>query len=92
MFQLRIQAENEAKNMNLNKVCLCFEAFHCIDDNWVSICEPVLSNPINNMSESIIVITFIIYYLLLFYLLRKEKSLFLVKSFNFVPFLLLKSS
>lgn len=51
VLQLLTRAENEAKNMNLNKVCLCFEAFHLIGDTWVSICEPALSNPINNMSK-----------------------------------------
>ncbi|XP_037036644.1 nuclear factor NF-kappa-B p110 subunit isoform X3 [Bradysia coprophila] len=51
--QLLTRAENEAKNMNLNKVCLCFEAFYLIDDNWVSICEPALSNPINNMKSAL---------------------------------------
>lgn len=39
--------------MNLNKVCLCFEAFQYVDDTWISICEPVLSKPINNMSKYI---------------------------------------
>jgi hypothetical protein len=51
MFQIRAEAEAEAKKMNLNSVCLCFEAF--VRENGVlqSICLPVFSSPINNMSE-----------------------------------------
>jgi hypothetical protein len=51
MFQVRTEAEAEAKRMNLNSVCLCFEAF--VRENGVlkPICEPVYSKPINNMSE-----------------------------------------
>lgn len=37
--------------MNLNQVCLCYEAFQEIEGRFVSICEPVLSTPINNMSK-----------------------------------------
>lgn len=51
-LQLLQQAEKEAKSMNLNQVCLCFEAFQKINGQYVSICEPILSNPINNMSMS----------------------------------------
>lgn len=36
--------------MNLNQVCLCFEAYQKINGQYVAICEPVLSNAINNMS------------------------------------------
>jgi hypothetical protein len=51
MFQIRSEAEAEAKKMNLNSVTLCFEAF--IRDNGVlqPICLPVFSSPINNMSK-----------------------------------------
>jgi len=51
MFQIRSEAEAEAKRMNLNSVCLCFEAF--VRENGVlkPICDPVYSSPINNMSE-----------------------------------------
>lgn len=56
--RLRVQAENEAKLMNLNQVCLCFEAFGEVQlpDGGVgyrSLCEPVYSHTINNMSEYI---------------------------------------
>lgn len=51
--KLRIQAENESKSMNLNQVCLCFEAYQLINDRYESICEPVLSNPINNMKSAL---------------------------------------
>jgi hypothetical protein len=51
LFQIRTEAEAEAKKMNLNSVCLCFEAF--VKENGVlqPICMPVFSSPINNMSE-----------------------------------------
>lgn len=50
--RLKVQAEQEAKQMNLNQVCLCFEAFQLNDDQkYVSLCDSVLSTPINNMSK-----------------------------------------
>lgn len=49
--KLEIQANLESKSMNLNQVCLCFEAFQQIENHFVRICEPVLSTPINNMSK-----------------------------------------
>lgn len=50
--QIKQQVEQEAKNMNLNQVCLCFQAF-TVDSNsmWQKLCNPVYSNPINNMSK-----------------------------------------
>lgn len=47
---LRTTARNEKEDMNLNQVTLCFEAFTYTDERWIKICEPVFSNPINNMS------------------------------------------
>lgn len=50
--KLEIIADSEAKTMNLNQVCLCFEAYQQIDGNhFQRICDPVLSSPINNMSK-----------------------------------------
>lgn len=51
--QLRERAERESKSMNLNQVCLCFEAW-TEDPNGpglIQICEPVYSKCINNMSK-----------------------------------------
>ncbi|XP_055902167.1 nuclear factor NF-kappa-B p110 subunit-like [Eupeodes corollae] len=52
---LRDEADREAKLMNLNQVCLCFEAFECTDDTkqFKRICEPVYSNPINNLKSAL---------------------------------------
>lgn len=49
--RLRLRADKESKEMNLNQVCLCFEAFRVVGDNYERLCEPVYSYPINNMSE-----------------------------------------
>ena len=53
--QLQKESAEQSKSMNLNQVCLKFEAFKVDNDtgHWQSICEPVYSNPINNMSEYI---------------------------------------
>ncbi|XP_067010765.2 nuclear factor NF-kappa-B p110 subunit isoform X2 [Anabrus simplex] len=52
--QIRQEAEQEAKKMNLNSVTLCFEAFR-IDENgyYHSICKPVFSRTINNMKSAL---------------------------------------
>lgn len=54
--RLRLQAEHESKQMNLNQVCLCFEAFRLVrqpdgGQQYEALCEPVYSRSINNMSE-----------------------------------------
>lgn len=49
--RVRLRAETESKQMNLNQVCLCFEAFRQVNDQFERLCEPVYSRPINNMSE-----------------------------------------
>lgn len=48
---LRTMAKREASEMNLNQVCLCFEAFEQVEGGWAPICDPIYSRPINNMSE-----------------------------------------
>lgn len=52
-YQLQKEAAEMAKTMNLNQVCLCFQAFQvdAATGLWTQLCEPVYSNPINNMSE-----------------------------------------
>ncbi|XP_065086479.1 nuclear factor NF-kappa-B p105 subunit isoform X2 [Ochlerotatus camptorhynchus] len=53
--QLQKEAIEMAKTMNLNQVCLCFQAFQ-VDPNtgqWTRLCEPVYSNPINNMKSAL---------------------------------------
>lgn len=49
--RLKARAKTEATEMNLNQVCLCFEAFEKNGTEWSRICAPVYSTPINNMSE-----------------------------------------
>lgn len=51
--QLQKEAVEMAKTMNLNQVCLCFQAFQVdpVSGMWQQLCEPVYSNAINNMSE-----------------------------------------
>lgn len=52
--QLKEKAERESKSMNLNQVCLCFQAMieNSNGQGLVPICEPVYSKCINNLSES----------------------------------------
>lgn len=47
---LKLEAEEQARDIDLNKACLCFEAFveNEIDKTLVQICEPVYSNTIRN--------------------------------------------
>ncbi|KAH8244668.1 hypothetical protein KR026_010792, partial [Drosophila bipectinata] len=51
--ELHQETEREAKDMNLNQVRLCFEAFK-IEENgaWVQLANPVYSNPINNRKSA----------------------------------------
>lgn len=44
--------ENIQKTMNLNQVCLCFEAFYYdqTENMWKKLCSPIFSKPINNIS------------------------------------------
>lgn len=57
--KLKFQAESEARTMNLNQVCLCFEAYKLVGNMYEAICEPVLSAPINNMSRIFFIISYI---------------------------------
>lgn len=49
--RLRKEAEAEAKDMNLNSVKICFEAFVLHQDALYPVCVPVYSKPIANQSE-----------------------------------------
>lgn len=51
MRNLEKRANREAPEMNLNQVCLCFEALESKTGKWESICNPVYSTAINNMSK-----------------------------------------
>lgn len=51
--KLRTKAKNEAADMNLNQVSLCFDAFQNIKGNWTRICPPVFSTAINNMKSAL---------------------------------------
>lgn len=48
---LREQSEKEAKDMNLNSVKICFEAFVLQNEALYPICSPVYSRPIANQSK-----------------------------------------
>ncbi|XP_073831133.1 nuclear factor NF-kappa-B family member relish [Musca autumnalis] len=51
--ELAIQTEKEAKDMNLNQVRLCFEAYRVDSNNmYTPIAEPVYSNTINNRKSA----------------------------------------
>lgn len=52
-IKIRSEAEAEAKKMNLNSVCLCFEAFVRENEVLKPICAPVYSSPINNMKSAL---------------------------------------
>lgn len=49
--KFKLKAKKESGDMNLNQVSLCFEAFERRDGEWVEICRPIYSAPINNMSK-----------------------------------------
>uniref|UniRef100_A0A182QGU8 RHD domain-containing protein n=1 Tax=Anopheles farauti TaxID=69004 RepID=A0A182QGU8_9DIPT len=53
--QMRKDAEQMARAMNLNQVCLCFQAYRVEvgTGRWVPLCEPVYSNAINNMKSAL---------------------------------------
>lgn len=48
---LREKAKKHSPDMNFNQVTLCFEAFKQINRQWMQLCEPIFSNPINNLSK-----------------------------------------
>jgi nuclear factor NF-kappa-B p105 subunit len=56
MAKIEEKAENQSKEMNLNQVCLCFQAYiHSENEGrWVKICEPVYTNVINNMKSALV--------------------------------------
>lgn len=51
---LKKRIKSESRNINLNEVCLCFEAFVYKENGVKSICDPVFSRTIKNMSKYII--------------------------------------
>uniref|UniRef100_A0A182LVB2 RHD domain-containing protein n=2 Tax=Anopheles culicifacies TaxID=139723 RepID=A0A182LVB2_9DIPT len=53
--QMQKDAAAMARTMNLNQVCLCFQAYRVEPGTgrWVPLCEPVYSNPINNMKSAL---------------------------------------
>lgn len=53
--EIERQSSKQAQKMNLNQVCLCFQAYikNEIDNVWVKVCEPVYSNAINNMKAAV---------------------------------------
>lgn len=52
---IKREIETQSKEMNLNQVCLCFQAFIRDDARnvWVKICDPVYSTVINNMKSAL---------------------------------------
>lgn len=47
---LREKAKKHSSDMNFNQVTLCFEAYKRINGQWMHLCEPIFSKPINNLS------------------------------------------
>uniref|UniRef100_A0A2M4BAT5 Putative ipt domain of the transcription factor nfkappab n=1 Tax=Anopheles marajoara TaxID=58244 RepID=A0A2M4BAT5_9DIPT len=49
------EANAMARTMNLNQVCLCFQAYRIelATGQWVPLCEPVYTNAINNMKSAL---------------------------------------
>lgn len=49
--EINEEAEDQSKAIDLNRVCLCFQAFikDDVESKLVSICEPVYSNVITSM-------------------------------------------
>lgn len=43
--------EEESRSIDLNIVCLQFEAFEVVDNIYQPLCDPVYSYPINNLSK-----------------------------------------
>lgn len=54
-LEIKKSTETQFKEMNLNQVCLCFQAFikDEVENVWVTICLPVYSNVINNMKSAL---------------------------------------
>lgn len=54
---LLAEARKIRTGLEINKIGLCFEAYEWVNNKWKLLCEPVISNPINNsglfMSTSI---------------------------------------
>ncbi|KFB51034.1 AGAP006747-PA-like protein [Anopheles sinensis] len=53
--QMQDEAAQMARTMNLNQVCLCFQAFEVdpATSQWKPLTEPVYSNAINNMKSAL---------------------------------------
>ncbi len=49
--RIREESERDAKDMNLNSVKICFEAFVYENDMSYPICNPVFSRPVANQSN-----------------------------------------
>lgn len=48
---LQAKAKKCAKKVDLNRAVLCFEAYVRINGQWVRLCKPVFSTPINDNSK-----------------------------------------
>lgn len=55
LVEIEKEAETQSKEMNLNQVCLCFQAYirNDSDNSWVRICDAVYSNVVNNMKSAL---------------------------------------
>lgn len=52
--RIKKRAAEEAKTMNLNQACLCFQAFGVNNSGvWGELCKPVYSQPINNIKSAL---------------------------------------
>lgn len=52
---IKNEAKKQAKDMNLNQACLCFQAYfkNEADNTWVKIGEPAFSNIVNNLKSAL---------------------------------------
>ncbi|KAF2880445.1 hypothetical protein ILUMI_25723 [Ignelater luminosus] len=51
--EIRSTAEKESKSINLNIVCLRFEAFKVINNIYFPLCPPIYSSSINNLKSAL---------------------------------------
>lgn len=52
-LEIKLLAEKESKSINLNIVCLRFDAFKVINNIFYPLCEPVYSHSINNLKSAL---------------------------------------
>ena len=63
VLQIRKEAEEESKNVEMNRVSLRFDALRTDPKtgDLIKICDPVFSNPVKNSSKLTLKISVIVY-------------------------------